>query len=1053
MRRSPASFPESHRSKNSGRLDICQMNDLFRYIWRNSRGGQLRILAIVILSFPFYYLSLDIPKYIVSDVLQGRAFADGRATAPLLRLDVTLPSWLGGIHLGAFEGFALDRINYLFALSGLFLLLVLLNSGFKYVINMRKGALGERLLQQLRFDLFSSLLQLTPEAARHVKPSEAATIIKDEVEPIGGFVGDAFVQPAFLGGQVLTALGFILLQNLSLGLIAAVIVLAQAIIIPRLRHEQVRLGRERQLASRALAGKIGEVVDALGEIGNHGTHAVERALVAGRLEGLFHIRYRLYGRKFAVKSLNNLLAQAAPFLFYAIGGYYALTDRLDIGQLVAVIVAYRDLPPPIKDLIDWDQQRLDAEAKFQQIGEQFALMDERPAAGSSGPTIDMGDVGPQGQIVFTAVSVAGATGEPLLERASLSLPLGRSIALVDVGGESAAVLAQILGGRITDYTGTVSLAGKPLTGFEPMVRRRALAYVGPEAVILDGSLRDNILYGLRRSAEPVASAETLDLLCAGCEDTAGLDRRLISVLQAVGLDDLVFRYGLEHRLDAEAIEAIAPRISDLRASIRSRLQTLGLAGAIEPYDPARYIQNASIGENLIFGWAIDSTLNGTALGADPLLRQALDAAGLTDALTDIGLRISKTMLEIFDGLPADHILFEQFAFFPAQAFPIYRELLARVALVEPEEADRSRLLGLAMLYIEPRHRLGLLDKAMESALLAARHVIRDTIGAATTRTIAFYDPATFCKTAPLRDNFLFGAIAHDISLAGEQIVDVIREVLTEHDLARHIYALGLDQPAGYAGRLLFASAKTSLMLARSLIRRPQILILNDALSAFSDVEATNILKRIQQEMAGRTLIVAGRKLAKDTDFDLQISFEGTKIVTVKETALDLEAELEPAPTPSDVATAENDDVRALRSVALFAGIDMPRLRLLAFTSARVRFSAGEALFRQGEDSDAAYVILIGSATVTIETANGPVPISSVGENAIVGEMGLVTGEPRSATILAQTEVTALRLQKQVFLALLAEFPQMALSVTRLMVRRLQENVAAVSHGVTPDQAA
>lgn len=68
-------------------------------------------------------------------------------------------------------------------------------------------------------------------------------------------------------------------------------------------------------------------------------------------------------------------------------------------------------------------------------------------------------------------------------------------------------------------------------------------------------------------------------------------------------------------------------------------------------------------------------------------------------------------------------------------------------------------------------------------------------------------------------------------------------------------------------------------------------------------------------------------------------------------------------------------------------------------------------------------------------------------------MGLVTGEPRSATILAQTEVTALRLQKQVFLALLAEFPQMALSVTRLMVRRLQENVAAVSHGVTPDQAA
>lgn len=411
------------------------------------------------------------------------------------------------------------------------------------------------------------------------------------------------------------------------------------------------------------------------------------------------------------------------------------------------------------------------------------------------------------------------------------------------------------------------------------------------------------------------------------------------------------------------------------------------------------------------------------------------------------------MLDIFEGLPADHILFEQFAFFPAQAFPIYRELLARFVLAEPEEPDRSRLLGLAMLYIEPRHRLGLLDKALENRLLAARHVIRDTIGTATTRSIAFYDPASFCKTAPLRDNLLFGAIAHDALLAGEQIVDVIREALIEHDLVHHVYVLGLNQPAGYAGRLLFASTKASLMLAHSIMRRPQVLILNDALGAFGDVEATTIVKRVQEEMAGRTLIVAGHKLTKDADFDLQISFEGAKIVTMKEAASEAETALEPVPASSDVATAENDDVRALRSVALFAGIDMPRLRLLAFTSARVRFSAGEALFRQGEDADAAYVVLTGVVTVMIDTANGPVLISHVGENAIVGEMGLVTGEPRSATILAESEVTALRLQKQVFLALMAEFPQMALSVTRLMVKRLQENVAVVSHGMNPDQAA
>ena len=41
--------------------------------------------------------------------------------------------------------------------------------------------------------------------------------------------------------------------------------------------------------------------------------------------------------------------------------------RLDIGQLVAVISAYKDLPSPIKDLIDWDQQRLDVQVKYAQV--------------------------------------------------------------------------------------------------------------------------------------------------------------------------------------------------------------------------------------------------------------------------------------------------------------------------------------------------------------------------------------------------------------------------------------------------------------------------------------------------------------------------------------------------------------------------------------------------------------------------------------------------------------------------------------------------------------
>ncbi len=84
----------------------------------------------------------------------------------------------------------------------------------------------------MRFDLFALLIRFTPESVRAVKPSEMATVINTEVEPIGGFVGDAFITPVFLGGQALTALTFIIIQSPMLGVIAALVVVIQALLIP-----------------------------------------------------------------------------------------------------------------------------------------------------------------------------------------------------------------------------------------------------------------------------------------------------------------------------------------------------------------------------------------------------------------------------------------------------------------------------------------------------------------------------------------------------------------------------------------------------------------------------------------------------------------------------------------------------------------------------------------------------------------------------------------------------------------------------------------------------
>lgn len=1017
------------------------MKPLFAYIWEHSRREQLLILLVVLLSFPFYFYSLDLPKYIVSDAIQGRAFAAGKTEAVLFHLALTLPGFLGGAHVELFSGISLSRLPYLFALSALFLLLVVINGVFKYIINMRKGALGERLLQYLRFDLFSLLLRFSPEALRNVKASEAATIIKDEVEPIGGFVGDAFIQPVFLGGQALTALTFILLQSPILGFLAGLIVFVQAAVIPRLRREQIRLGKERQLRSRALAGRIGEVVDGISEVGNHGTSAFERQRIGGMLEQLFTIRYRLYGRKFAVKFANNLLAQMTPFLFYTLGGVAALRGEIDIGQLVAVIAAYRELPPPVKELIDWDQQRLDVDVKYQQVVEQFSAGVAPSIASPS--TADMPDL-INGSIVIQGLKVMSASDDVLVDGINLTLPLGKHIALAERAGDGARTLAQILARRLSLYTGSVRINGVDLSSLPISLHGRHVAHAIPDAAIFDASIRDNLIYSLQqRVNEPdmhgfAAAADCVDYSLAGVADAAGLDHAIGEVLRDVGLDEAVFRFGLARKLESGG-DGLVEHMVELRGDVRRQLDESGLAALVEPFDADAYNDNSTIGENLLFGVPLGEAMRDTNLAMLPFTRQLLDQCGLSEALALTGRRIAVTMVEIFTGVSSDHFLFEQFSFISADELDDFRDMLGRTdgPVATFSSADRDRLVALAFLYVEPRHRLGLLDAALRDKVLLARHQFRRSAPSDLATSIEFYDSERYCTAAPLRDNLLFGRITYGASGAAEKVTTAIRQLLIKRGFDVAVFRLGLEQPCGHAGRLLFPAQRSAIALARCLMKRPDILIINEGVLNASEPDGAALLERLRRRMAGKSLFVVLRASDPATGFDARIELAAGKVVS------GLAAAERDTPEPAARAASDSAELGALQAVPMFADVDLARLKLLAFTSERLSYRAGDVVFRQGDPSDSAYVLISGRAEIIINTADGPMTVNTVSRGAIVGEIGIITGAPRSATIRALEDISVLCLRQDIFLSLMSEFPEMSLAVTRLVVRRLQDNIATL----------
>jgi CRP/FNR family transcriptional regulator, cyclic AMP receptor protein len=139
-----------------------------------------------------------------------------------------------------------------------------------------------------------------------------------------------------------------------------------------------------------------------------------------------------------------------------------------------------------------------------------------------------------------------------------------------------------------------------------------------------------------------------------------------------------------------------------------------------------------------------------------------------------------------------------------------------------------------------------------------------------------------------------------------------------------------------------------------------------------------------------------------------------------------------------------EDVEVLRRIPLFAKVRPAKLKLLAFTSERLEYPAGDALFHQGDYGDAAYIILEGEADILVDTDKGAVRIATLGKNDIVGEIAILCGVPRTATVVAQGSLETLRVSKDGFFHLVTEFPQVGVEVMSALAAKLHRTTQALT---------
>ena len=125
-------------------------------------------------------------------------------------------------------------------------------------------------------------------------------------------------------------------------------------------------------------------------------------------------------------------------------------------------------------------------------------------------------------------------------------------------------------------------------------------------------------------------------------------------------------------------------------------------------------------------------------------------------------------------------------------------------------------------------------------------------------------------------------------------------------------------------------------------------------------------------------------------------------------------------------------IPVLQDVPLFAGLSKRHLRRVAGLAQAVRFSAGATIVRSGARGETFYVILDGAASVRAAGVT-----AQLGPMDFFGEMSLLDGGPRAATVVAEDETLTMRLSRAPFMKLIESEPDIARGIMKELVRRIR----------------
>jgi len=856
-------------------------------------------------------------------------------------------------------------------------------------------------------------------------------------------MGDAISQPVLQAGQMLTILFFLFLQSVWFGLAAIALIPLQAWLIPHLQKQINVLNKERIREVRQLAAMIGENAAGATALRRHGGWRYRLSMMTDQLGVLYHIRFRIYQKKFFMKFINNFITQLTPFLFYSVGGYLVLQGNVSIGALVAALAAYKDLSSPWKELLTYYNQTQDLSLRWQILIEKFAPDGSISEELITEPPAEIPHV--SGAVTLDRVTVRDADGAAILEDISATIPSGSVVGIAAPAEEDRLAMAELLSREVTPSAGRVLLGDTDMATVHQAVLAARIGVATSRPVTFRGTFGDNVLMGVRLrpmedADDPVAlrEAETagnssdaysvnwVDPGLAGLKTEEELRCWWLKLTKGMGSGSILFQRGLDQCFAPEQHPKLAEKLVALRPDVLDALERAGLRDMVYRFMDDRFNDTLPVFENLLFATPYEP-ITADLLENRTDFVKLLSELDMVDDLVQLSRDVLDMLRSIFGRDGTDHPLFRRLGL-DVQGYEAALKVLDATrngGSVDLSPTEVSQL-GIIAFRIKAMDIGAAFADELKARIVSMRQSHGEALRTALHDVVAPLDPQRFAVGQTVLENVLFGRIFATGAAKIEEIRKLATDILIKNGAEDLVIELIYDVPIGLGGTNLPAVFAEPLSLGRATIKRPDILIMEQALSSYELETKRAVFHNLRDLLPGTTIIYVDDAFSNPDVFDLHLEIKDGRLVS---DAVAPEADVENA-VSADLQRKQ----RALQQSSLFSSLDRRQLRLLAFGARWYEAKAGEVVFLKGDEpTDGAYVMIEGEAGLYLPQEGGPAQaIAQVGPGQIVGELGLIRKVPRALTMQAETDITCLRIGEEEFMAVVENDAQTAFKLLQVV---------------------